>query len=56
MTSENLDRLRQMQQQIERSAATATTRAELMNLRALWGNLQVVLDSEANRAVVSDDA
>ena len=46
MTSENIDRLRAMQQQIETAASTATTRAELMNLRALWGSLQTVIDSE----------
>ena len=47
MTSENLDRLRDMQYRIERAASTATTREELMNYRALWGEIQVVLDSEA---------
>lgn len=56
MTSENLDRLRQMQQQIERAAETASTRAELINLRSLWGNLQVVLDNETARTVNSDEA
>ncbi|UDL16286.1 hypothetical protein SEA_ZOOMAN_315 [Microbacterium phage Zooman] len=55
MTSENLDRLRQMQSEIERAASTASTRAELMNLRSLWGTVQQVLDSEANRPVESTD-
>lgn len=48
MTSENLDRLREMQTQIERAASTASTRQDLMNYRALWGSLQQVLDSETN--------
>lgn len=54
MTQSSLDRLREMQKQIERSAQTASTRAELINLRALWGSLQQVLDNEANRTVESD--
>ena len=46
MTQSSLDRLRQMQTEIERAAANATTRAELMNLRSLWGNLAQVIKSE----------
>jgi hypothetical protein len=55
MSSENLNRLREMQHSIERAAATASTRAELVNLRALWGDLQRVLDSETARTVESTD-
>ena len=54
MSDSSLDKLREMQAQIERSAASASTRAELMNLRSLWGSVQQVLDNEANRPVVSD--
>ena len=54
MSDSSLDKLREMQAQIERSAASASTRAELMNLRSLWGSVQQVLDSEANRPVESD--
>lgn len=46
MSSENLDRLREIQRRIETAASTASTRAELVNLRALWGDVQIVLDSE----------
>ncbi|URP22086.1 hypothetical protein SEA_BIG4_328 [Microbacterium phage Big4] len=54
MSDSSLDKLREMQAQIERSAASASSRAELMNLRALWGSVQQVLDNEANRPVQSD--
>lgn len=54
MSDSSLDKLREMQAQIERSAASASTRAELMNLRSLWGSVQQVLDNEANRPVESD--
>ena len=54
MGDSSLDKLREMQAQIERSAASASTRAELMNLRSLWGSVQQVLDNEANRPVESD--
>lgn len=47
MTSENIDRLRQMRTQIEEAAKTATTRAEMVNLRALWSQLTQVIDSES---------
>lgn len=53
MSDTSLGRLREMQQQIERAAETASTRAELINLRALWGSLQQVLDSEATAGVDS---
>ena len=46
MSDSSLDKLREMQAQIERSAASASTRAELMNLRSLWGNLAQVIKSE----------
>lgn len=48
MTSENIDRLREMQRSIEKAAASATTRAELVNLRALWGDLESVIKSEVD--------
>ena len=54
MSESSLERLRSMQTEIERAAATASTRAELMNLRSLWGSVQQVLDNEANRPVESD--
>lgn len=46
MTSENLDRLREMQKQIEFDATGALSRAELQRLRQYWGDLQKVLDNE----------
>lgn len=46
MTSETATKIRNIQTQIETSAQTATTRAEVVNLRVLWGMLQEVLDSE----------
>ena len=54
MSESSLERLRSMQTEIERAAATASTRAELMNLRSLWGSVQQVLNNEANRPVESD--
>lgn len=56
MSDTSLNRLREMQQQIERSAASATTRAELINLRALWGSVQQVLDAETASGVESSEA
>lgn len=46
MSSESVNRLREMQHEIEVAARTASTRAELVNLRALWGSLQQVIDNE----------
>lgn len=46
MSTESVNRLRELQGQIERAASTASTRQELMNLRALWGSLQQVIDNE----------
>jgi hypothetical protein len=46
MTSENLDRLREMQRQIEFDAQGALSRAELQRLRQYWGDIQQVLDNE----------
>lgn len=56
MSDTSLNRLRQMQQEIERAAASASTRAELINLRALWGSLQQVIDTETRSAVDSSEA
>lgn len=55
MSDTSLNRLREIQTQIERAAQTASTRAELINLRALWGSVQTVLDIESNRAVESSN-
>lgn len=46
MTSESLDRLREMQRQIEFDAAGTLSRAELVRLRQYWGDIQTVLDNE----------
>lgn len=46
MTSNSTDELRIILAQIEASAARATTRAEVVNLRALWASIKRVLDSE----------
>lgn len=49
MTSENLERLREMQRQIEFDAQGALSRAELQRLRQYWGDIQAVLDHEPER-------
>lgn len=49
MTSDNLERLREMQRQIEFDAAGALSRAELQRLRQYWGDIQQVLDNEPER-------
>lgn len=46
MTSDSTAKLREIQKTVETAASTATTRAELINLRAIWGQIQSVLDSE----------
>lgn len=46
MSSDSVNRLREMQARIETAAGYASTRAELVNLRALWGDLQTVIDIE----------
>jgi hypothetical protein len=46
MTSESLDRLREMQRKIEADAARVTTRDDLIRLRMYWGDIQTVLDNE----------
>lgn len=46
MSEHNLDRVREMQKQIEFDAQGALSRAELQRLRAYWGDLQQILDSE----------
>lgn len=39
MSKDQLDQINLMQERIELAARTATTRAEVVNLRALWGDL-----------------
>lgn len=46
MTSESVTDLRTVLAQIEASAARATTRAEMVNLRALWSSIKAVIDKE----------
>ena len=46
MTSESVTDLRTVLAQIEASAARATTRAEMVNLRALWSSVKRILDNE----------
>lgn len=46
MTSNSVNELRIVLAQIEASAARATTRAEMVNLRALWSSIKRVLDNE----------
>lgn len=49
MSEQATARLREIQKRIEVAAASATTRAEIVNLRALWGDIEetIRLDSEA---------
>ena len=46
MTSENVERLKEMQKRIEQDAARVTTRDDLIRLRMYWGDLQTVIDAE----------
>ncbi len=46
MSDDNLNRLREMQRQIEFDAQGTLSRAELQRLRQYWGDLQTVLDNE----------
>ena len=48
MTSENIERLREMQRKIETDAQRVTTRDDLIRLRAYWGDLQRIIVSEEN--------
>lgn len=56
MSDTSVNRLRELQGEIERAATSASTRAELMNLRSLWGSLQQVIDSETRTGVDSSEA
>lgn len=47
MSSENIERLKEMQRKIEEDAARVTTRDDLIRLRMYWGDLQTVIDSES---------
>jgi len=47
MTTESINRLREMQRQIERDAARVTTRDDLIRLRMYWGDIQKVIDNES---------
>lgn len=51
MTSDNIERLREMQRKIETDAQRVTTRDDLIRLRAYWGDIQAILDSETARPV-----
>lgn len=46
MSDDSLNRLREMQKQIEFDATGALSRQELQRLRQYWGDIQQVLDSE----------
>jgi hypothetical protein len=47
MSHESIERLREMQLQIERAASTVSTRQDLINYRSLWGQLQELIDKES---------
>lgn len=49
MSDDSLNRLREMQRQIEFDAQGTLSRAELQRLRQYWGDLQAVLDDEPER-------
>ena len=46
MTSESVERLKEMQRKIEEDAQKVTTRDDLIRLRMYWGDLQTVIDAE----------
>lgn len=46
MTSENIERLKTLQQRLVEDAEQVTTRNDLIRLRAYWGDIQRILDSE----------
>ncbi len=46
MSTESVTALRVLLTEIESSAARATTRAEVVNLRALWASIKRVVDIE----------
>lgn len=48
MSEQATARLREIQHRIETAARSATTRSELVNLRALWGDIEetIRLDNE----------
>lgn len=46
MTVDSVAALRVLLTEIESSAARATTRAEVVNLRALWSSIKRVIDNE----------
>lgn len=53
MTSENIERLKEIQRKIERDAQTVTTRDDLIRLRAFWGDIQQIIVSEENGTIGS---
>lgn len=44
-------KLREMQARIESAASTATTRNEVLNLRALWGDIEDALRLDTDETV-----
>lgn len=47
MSEQSIERLKEMQRQIEQDAARVTTRDDLIRLRMYWGDLQTVIDNES---------
>lgn len=46
MSEAGVDAIREIQRQITQDATQTLNRAELMRMRAYWGQLQTVLDNE----------
>ena len=46
MASESIELLKATLAEIEVAASRATTRAEVLNLRALWASIKSVIDKE----------
>lgn len=47
MSDTSISRLREIQTEIVTAASRATTRAETVNLRSLWGQIeQIILDEQ----------
>lgn len=51
MSEQTEARLREIQKRIETAAASASTRAELVNLRALWGDIERTIDADRSDTV-----
>jgi len=48
MSDDGVEALRKLQEQLATDAARVTTKADLLRLRMYWGDLQKVIDNEAN--------